>query len=391
VLEPVAVRSGRPRRAPALPAEAGGRLEVNIVLESGGEMRTEHDLGALRSNGSSTSTAPCSSSERIALPGDLPVGYHQLRASGRGVSAAAHLLVAPDRAYRGPGELRSWGVFAPVYALRSAGQLGIGDLGDLAALCRLVGAHGGSLVGTLPLLACFYGEPFQPEPLLAGVAPQLERDPRRPPAGGMERPRAARHPAADRPHLRQAGELLAGEPLIDYRRVGVLKRAALDRLTAEVWADQAARARLEEWAASRPGWRNTPASARSPRRSGGRGACGRRHSATARSPRGTTPRRHAALTCSASSPPPRSSADIKSGRDSAGLYLDLPVGVDGRGYDLWRERASFAAEMSVGAPPDPLARSGQNWAVPPLHPVRQRETATATSSTACGPTWSTPR
>jgi 4-alpha-glucanotransferase len=66
-------------------------------------------------------------------------------------------------------------------------------------------------------------------------------------------------------------------------------------------------------------------------------------------------------------------ADFKREPDTAGLYVDLPVGVDGAGYDLWRERSSFASEISVGAPPDPLFWGGQNWALPPLHPVAQRE------------------
>lgn len=375
VLEPcVAVRSGSPATTPLrLPEAADGRLEINIALESGGEMRFEQEMRAGSVEHGADIDGTLFVERRIALPGDLPVGYHQLRASGRGVSAAAHLLVAPDRAYRGPGELRTWGVFAPVYALRSAGQLGIGDLGDLAALCRLVGAQGGSLVGTLPLLACFYGEPFSPSPyspvsrlnwneILADLRPEAWATLGLP--GGEQ--------LAD-PTFAQAGELLASDPLVDYRRVGLLKRAALDRLTGEVWADAAARARLEEWADGRPGvedYARFRAVTETLGRPWGLWPEAQRDGKIAEGDYAEEARRAHLLGQFVVN---AQLADIKSGRDSAGLYLDLPVGVDGRGYDLWRERASFAAEMSVGAPPDPLARSGQNWAVPPLHPVRQRE------------------
>lgn len=374
-LEPCAVvRSGRPAAVGLrMDGAASGRLEINIALESGGEMRTDEDAGALPALRAIDVDGTRIVERRLPLPADLPVGYHQLRVSGQGISASCRLLVAPDRAYRGPGETRTWGTFAPVYALRSAGQLGVGDLGDLAAMCRLVGGYGGTLVGTLPLLACFYGEPFSPSPyspvsrlywneILADLRP----------AGW----RALGLPGAellDDPAFTAASQSLAEEPLVDYRRVGVLKRAALDRVTEAVWADAAARARVEEWAAGRAGvedyarfraltetlgrpWPLWPDAQRDGRIADGDFAEDAR-------------RAHLLGQFAVGA----QLADIKAGSGSAGLYLDLPVGVDGRGYDLWRERDSFATEMSVGAPPDPLAKSGQNWAVPPLHPVRQRE------------------
>jgi 4-alpha-glucanotransferase len=50
------------------------------------------------------------------------------------------------------------------------------------------------------------------------------------------------------------------------------------------------------------------------------------------------------------------------------LYLDLPVGVHARGYDAWRYQDLFVKAMSVGAPPDPVTTSGQNWGFPPIDP-----------------------
>jgi 4-alpha-glucanotransferase len=54
------------------------------------------------------------------------------------------------------------------------------------------------------------------------------------------------------------------------------------------------------------------------------------------------------------------------------LYLDLPLGIHPEGYDVWRERDSFATGVSAGAPPDTVFTKGQNWGFPPLHPERIR-------------------
>jgi 4-alpha-glucanotransferase len=56
----------------------------------------------------------------------------------------------------------------------------------------------------------------------------------------------------------------------------------------------------------------------------------------------------------------------------AGLYLDLPLGSHGGGYDTWRHPRDFALGVSAGAPPDNVFEGGQNWAFPPLHPERAR-------------------
>jgi 4-alpha-glucanotransferase len=50
------------------------------------------------------------------------------------------------------------------------------------------------------------------------------------------------------------------------------------------------------------------------------------------------------------------------------LYLDLPVGAHGDGYDTWKERSLFAWGAGAGAPPDDFFAAGQNWGFPPLRP-----------------------
>jgi 4-alpha-glucanotransferase len=59
------------------------------------------------------------------------------------------------------------------------------------------------------------------------------------------------------------------------------------------------------------------------------------------------------------------------------LYLDLPIGVDGGGFDVWRFRDQFAAGAAVGAPSDRFFAAGQDWGFPPPHPHHGRQTGHA--------------
>jgi 4-alpha-glucanotransferase len=44
-----------------------------------------------------------------------------------------------------------------------------------------------------------------------------------------------------------------------------------------------------------------------------------------------------------------------------GLYLDVAVGVQSDGFDAWNEQTAISRHLAVGAPPDPLNTTGQNW------------------------------
>jgi 4-alpha-glucanotransferase len=55
------------------------------------------------------------------------------------------------------------------------------------------------------------------------------------------------------------------------------------------------------------------------------------------------------------------------------FYLDLPLGVHPYGYDTWRERGSFALDVSAGSPPDAFFTKGQNWGFAPLNPYAMRQ------------------
>jgi 4-alpha-glucanotransferase len=54
------------------------------------------------------------------------------------------------------------------------------------------------------------------------------------------------------------------------------------------------------------------------------------------------------------------------------LYLDLPIGLHPASYDIWRNRHFFVSGIAVGAPPDPVFTTGQNWSFPPMSPEAMR-------------------
>ncbi|WP_370979604.1 4-alpha-glucanotransferase [Agaribacterium sp. ZY112] len=60
-----------------------------------------------------------------------------------------------------------------------------------------------------------------------------------------------------------------------------------------------------------------------------------------------------------------------------GLVRDLAVGANGGGAEVQTSGRLFCHDASVGAPPDPLALSGQNWGLPPMDPAELRHTGFA--------------
>lgn len=58
-----------------------------------------------------------------------------------------------------------------------------------------------------------------------------------------------------------------------------------------------------------------------------------------------------------------------------GIYGDLAVGVARGSADTWLNRQDYCMDVSVGAPPDPLGPTGQNWNLPPLNPSMLKHTS----------------
>ncbi|GHE78069.1 4-alpha-glucanotransferase [Thalassotalea profundi] len=56
-----------------------------------------------------------------------------------------------------------------------------------------------------------------------------------------------------------------------------------------------------------------------------------------------------------------------------GLYMDLAVGCDGSGVDIWSDKEMYVPGAAVGAPPDAMNVLGQDWGLTPINPVALQE------------------
>ncbi|MCX4241089.1 1,4-alpha-glucan branching protein GlgB [Paraliomyxa miuraensis] len=322
------------------------------------------------------------------FPGPLPHGYHHLSLEIEGakdIRGQAVVMSAPLRAYAPDGfeHARHFGVFLPLYALHGERSLGAGDLGDLGALMRWVGEQGGSVVGTLPLLAAFLDEPYEWSPYAPAsrlawneLYLHLEALPE------YQHSTEARA-LYDGPQAQAERERLGRAPLVDYRGQMAFKRRAIAAM-AEACAAGPRFAQLQAFAKERPeidGYARFRAVVDRQRVVWPQWPTALRDGTITDRDYGPADHRthlyaqwamHQQLTAlrEQATQPVTQQAN---GGAGLGLYLDLPVGVNGCGYDTWRYGDLYVRGLSTGAPPDTLFDGGQNWAFPPLHPERLRQ------------------
>ena len=149
-----------------VPADVDAAWRLDLVTEGGATAHADGMLFAApaRDHAWPEGRVHCVRELRLAIP-DGALGYHRLTWEIGKAWGEALVIAAPTAAWGAPGTVpRRWGVFAPLYAVRTATS---GHTGDLAVLRRLlddVRARGGDYVATLPLLAAFLDEPCQVSP-----------------------------------------------------------------------------------------------------------------------------------------------------------------------------------------------------------------------------------
>lgn len=379
-VEPVIVAwEGSPAEVKlSLPVQSmSGSLACELKLEGGEVKSWRLDLAGLPTVEAAEIEGVRYVAKSIALPA-VPWGYHELAFQLKRSHLETMIIGAPARAYGAPDRAadRVWGVFLPLYALHSRRSWGAGDFSDLEALMDWLNDLGGTVVATLPLLASFLDEPFDPSPY-APVSrlfwnefyvdvtrvPELARCP------------AARSLLASN-EVRSHIEGLRSTNLADYRGQMALKRRVLEELARYVFAEASERrVALRRFVDAHPAVEDYARF---------RAACERRRSPWPEWPEplrngvlapgdydGETERYHLYAQWVTQEQIQRLS-DAAEGNGQL-MYLDLPLGVHPHGYDVWRHRDVFAADVSGGAPPDAVFTKGQDWGFPPLHPEKLRE------------------
>ena len=337
-----------------LPAPADG-VPVRLTTEDG----DEHTLSV--------------SGDRLALPLDLPLGYHQLSAE----DATAHLIVTPGQCPL-PLTEPGYGWMAQLYAVRSRDSWGMGDYRDLAALGRLSGDLGAAMVLVNPLHAS------------APVLPQ-ESSPYSPTSRRYRNPlylRIEDIPASlDDGTAREIAALAegarnAGAARIDRDAVFTAKMQALRLLYGSGDIDGA----FEQWRAAQGDglvdfatfcvlaedhgvpWQSWPQQMRHPSSPA---------VAAFRQANRDRIRFHMWLQWLCDGQLEVAQRSATDAGMAVGIIHDLAVGVDPGGADAWALQDDLATDITVGAPPDGFNQRGQDWGLPPLLPNRLAATGFA--------------
>jgi 4-alpha-glucanotransferase len=358
---------------PSVPVhvEHGARVEIWVELEHG-EVRDS--LRQLENW-----NEPRQIDDRLVgeasfeVPGDLPLGYHTLHARSGDREASASLIVTPQ--WVGVPDGRGWGLAVQLYSVHSRQSWGIGDLADLADLSVWSAAeHGADFVLVNPLHAAAPVAPMEPSPYLPAsrrfanpIYLRVEQV--------LEYAYAAVRPP--RPHI--------GVTRIDRDRVWAAKRSALQAVHAmprPAGREIAYRAFLRRegrglsdyatWCAIAEthgsDWRYWPDELRDPR-SPAVAAFATEHADLVDFYswlQWELDEQLAAVQCAA-----------RRAGMAIGVIHDLAVGVAPGGCDAWCQQDVFAADITVGAPPDAYNQAGQEWRQRPWRPDRLAELAYA--------------
>ncbi len=329
-----------------------------------------------------------------------PCGYHRLHCHGAdpALSSDCQLLVAPRTSWQPPVLAeggRVFGVTVQLYTLRSERNWGMGDFTDLVELVRQSASQGAQVVGLNPLHALFPANPLHYSPYSPSNRAFLNVmyiDPQAVP--GYTDCEAARS-RVESDEFQARLSALREVHFVDYQGVADCKLPVLELLYRHFveqeldTASEAGRA-FDTWCERRGealrlhatydtlhehflrqdlkiwGWPVWPEEYRDP------------HSeavAVFAAEHADRVRYYQFLQWCAYEQLRAAQAVARDCGMAVGIYLDLAVGIDLNGSQVWSNQSAFCLQASAGAPPDELARSGQDWGFPPLDPRDLRASA----------------
>jgi glycogen operon protein len=257
-------------------------------------------------------------------------------AQSRSISVTAERCYQPE--FQTPGK-RLYGLTSHLYALRHEGDSGLGDLETLARFCETSARLGGSLAGINPLHHMFTDDrrrvsPYQPsdrrfiDPIYIDLNEAQKRF----------GPSARKH-EGELSRLREASH-------VDYDAVWRIKDDALFSAFEKFGASKDFEAFVVDG-----------------------GAALQDH---ARFEARIEPKRYKyAQWLQWIADGQLASAAKRAGKAGLelGIYRDLALGCAYEGGEVWARPELFATSVSIGSPPDPFARDGQVWNLPPFNPL----------------------
>lgn len=332
----------------------------------------------------------------LALPEDLPLGYHRVVIeTDTGLTGDARLIIAPAQCHQptviAEGQ-RVWGIAVQLYSLRSATNWGIGDFHDLAELIAKAAPLGCGLIGLNPLHALMPADPTQISP----YSPSSRQFLNVLYICVTDVPEYADcAPARERVASAQFQAMLAelrAPALVDYPGVARAKFEILQLLYQHFRA-----AHLQVQSERGAAFRNYVAARGEPlqlhaiydaldahfRLQGPQYWGWPSWSEEYRDPSSAAVNRFARerqeeveyflwLQWLAEEQLLSAQKLARASGMAIGLYGDVAVGANPGGSETWANRHLYLQSASVGAPPDALALKGQDWGIPPQNPVELR-------------------
>ena len=250
---------------------------------------------------------------------------------------------------------RLWGFMVQLYGLRSERNWGIGDFTDLRNLADIAAELGAGVIGVNPLHAT-QGSPYSPSSrhALNVLYIDVEALP------GFE--------SSDK--LRKRLRALRESELVDYEGVRQAKLEALEAIFKKTKPKVQVTGSYPVFEALREkfggGWQSWPKQYQNPGSPAVKAFAKKNASRVAF---------HAWLQQLARGQLEAVQRHTQELGMPLGLYVDLALGADRGGAEVWADQDAFAVDASCGAPPDEFNPRGQDWGLPPYSPRALRAKA----------------
>ena len=327
----------------------------------------------------------------LTLP-DLPQGYHDLTICYDQNKENCHLIYAPKTCYS-PQEAstdKMWGYAAQLYSIKSEENWGMGDFGDLKSLVKKSAEQGASVIGLNPLHPLYQNNPAHRSPysptsrcFLNSLYIDVTQIPNFETCQDTQQ-------RFNSDEFQAKVTFARNTELIDYPAVADVKYEIIELLFEDFLVNNKSKkvsstyqefldfklaqgndlillttfdALYEHFRKTdfnAYGWKMWPSEFQTP------------HSKEVSDFQKNHSKRidyFAFLQWLAH----RQLSDVASTAQTSGmpvgLYLDLAVGCDGSGVDVWSDKDVYVSGAAVGAPPDAMNTLGQDWGLTPINPV----------------------
>jgi len=375
----------------SLKTTSNDTLDWSITTETGEILCEQVALNNLRKVDETTLDGEHFAKYQLALPG-LAQGYHQLSIAYGEQTASCHLIFAPKTCFS-PQEAsvkKMWGYAAQLYSLRSENNWGMGDFGDLLGLVEKSAKQGVSAIGLNPLHPLYPNNPAHRSPYSPTSRCFLN-------VMYIDVTKVPNYESCQAAQLRFSSEEFQAKlafakdtELIDYPAVADVKYQILELLFKDFnySADKALLTEFNDFKAGQGedllalttfdalyehfraedenvyGWKMWPLAYQEPTSD---------EVKAFQKSQAVRINYFAFLQWQAHRQLTEVAETAKEQGMPVGLYLDLAVGCDGSGVDVWCDKDVYVSGAAVGAPPDAMNTLGQDWGLTPINPVALKQ------------------